>query len=103
MSLLSGQFVAAPKSEGLPLDVFLFMLLVLAIIIFFMWWIVRRGGGGGGSYPSTQTFGNPYGGSTWTDFNTGSGSFGGFGGGSGGGFGGFGGGSFGGGGASGSW
>ena len=99
MSLLSGQFIAEPKAEGFPIPLGLVIMGIFFIIIFLA---SRRGGGGRGGRgfrPTTHTFGNPYrSGNSWSDFNTGGGSFGG-----GGGFGGFGGGSFGGGGASGSW
>ena len=104
MSLLSGQFVAAPEKKGMPGGLFLVIVLVFIVIIILISRKGRGGGRGGGPGRMTHTFGNPYRqGGTWADFNAGRGSFGGFGGSSGGGFGGFGGGSFGGGGASGSW
>ncbi len=101
MSLVSGQFIAEPESEGFPIEFLLFCLLLLFVIIM----LSRRGGGkNGGNHDRTRTLGNPYrSGSTWGHFTGGSGNFGGSIGGGGGGFGGFGGGSFGGGGAGGGW
>ncbi len=101
MSLVSGQFIAEPESEGFPIEFLLFGLLLLFVIIM----LSRRGGGeNGGNHRRSRTLGNPYRrGSTWGHFTGGSGNFGGSIGGGGGGFGGFGGGSFGGGGAGGGW
>jgi uncharacterized protein len=97
MGLLSGQFSAQQLEEKAPVLPFL---LILLIFIGAMFFLVRFGnrsrgyrGRGGHTY-----MGPIRGGTTWTDFSRGSGTFGG-----GGGFGGFGGGSFGGGGAGGSW
>ncbi len=107
MSLLSGQFVAEPNSGDISIGTLVLITLFFFLIVIIISWISRRGKGGkgGGLFPDSRTLGNPYRrGSTWTDFNSGGGSFGGgFGSGSGGSFGGFGGGSFGGGGAGGSW
>ena len=97
MGLVSGQF--SPKQldqEGAPVQFFLILLIFMVVIFLIM---RSKAGPGGPRSRGGHTYMGPIrGGSTWTNFNSGSGTFGG-----GGGFGGFGGGSFGGGGAGGSW
>lgn len=97
MGLLSGQFSAKQLEEESPAIPFLLILVVFIIVIIVL---AKRGGGSRGYRgPGGHTYMGPYrGGTTWTDFSGGRGTFSG-----GSGFGGFGGGSFGGGGAGGGW
>ena len=97
MGLLSGQFSAQQLEEKAPGFPFLLILLIFIVVMFLLARFGNRSRGYRGRGGHTY-MGPIRGGTTWTDFSRGSGTFG-----SGGGFGGFGGGSFGGGGAGGSW
>lgn len=96
MGLVSGQFSARQLEEKAPVVPFLLIIVIFVIVII----LIIKSKIGPGRYRTTggRTYMGPmHGGSSWSDFSRGSGTFGG------GGFGGFGGGSFGGGGAGGSW
>jgi len=88
----AGEYRQESKGSGKKQKAISWSAIIIVLVVLFL--LSRRGGGGGGGFLTGMLLGNMLGGrrSSWDDFSSGSGSFGGFGGGS-----------FGGGGASGDW